>query len=110
MPVRLLTGRTSRSPPVVTLASSRRHPTTAAQPVQGVERGERAHGEGAQAAVGRVGTRHTVEPGVGLAGQVGQEVRAQAARDVDAQGVAQRAQWWWSSLNKKYIINPIMIL
>lgn len=110
MPVRLLTGGSRGSPPVVALAASRRQPTAAAaaQPVQGVERGERAHGEGAQAAVGRVGARHTVEPGVGLARQVGQEVRAQTARDVDAQGVAERAQRGRSSLNNKISLSLII--
>ena len=108
MPVRLLTGGSRGSAPVVALAASRRQPTAAAQPVQGVERGERAHGEGGQAAVGRVGARHTVEPGVGLARQVGQEVRAQTARDVDAQGVAERAQRGRSSLNNKISLTLII--
>jgi hypothetical protein len=51
--------------------------------------------------VGGRSARHAVEPGVALAGQVGEEVGPQAARNVDAQGVRERGQGRARTLDKK---------
>ena len=49
---------------------------------------------------GRRQPRHAVEPGVALAGQVGEEVGPQPSGNVNAQGVAQRGQQRAGALNK----------
>jgi hypothetical protein len=62
--------------------------------------------------VGGRSARHAVEPGVALAGQVGEEVGPQAARNVDAQGVRERGQGRARTLDKKQrkIVNNLDII
>ncbi len=54
--------------------------------------------------------RHAVEPGVALAGQVGEEVGPQAARNVDAEGIGERGQGRARTLDKKRIVYRTTIL
>ena len=61
--------------------------------------------------VGGRSARHAVEPGVALAGQVGEEVGPEAARNVDAEGVRERGQGRARTLDKKQeIVNNLDII
>ncbi len=61
--------------------------------------------------VGGRSARHAVKPGVALAGQVGEEVGPQAARNVDAEGVGERGQGRARTLDKKQeIVNNLDII